>query len=71
MWAFILVCAMIFIGLYLYQPQKVKQKLYEKTKSNTNYVFTNLYLFVLIISIIFIGVLLIKGIGSVIPKLGL
>lgn len=71
MWAFILVCAMIFIGLYLYQPQKVKQKLYERTKSNFNYVFTNLYFAVLIISIILLAVLFIKGIGSVVPKFSL
>jgi 4-hydroxybenzoate polyprenyltransferase len=71
MWAFILICVIVFIGLFLYQPQKVKQKLYERTKSNSNYVFTNLYFAVLIISIILLAVLFIKGIGSVVPKFSL
>lgn len=70
MWALVLLCIITFIGLYLYNPQKVKQKLYEKSKSNTNYVFVTLYFIVGIAFFLTFVMLLAKNVDSILSKLG-
>lgn len=71
MWGFILLCTVISIGLYLYNPQKVKQKFYEKTKSNTDYVFITLYFIVGIAILVIFVILLINNANNILSKLGI
>ena len=70
MWTLVLLCIVTFIALYLYNPQKVKQKLYEKSKSNTNYVFVTLCFIVGIAFSLTFVMLLAKNVDSVLSKLG-
>jgi len=68
MWTFLLLCVVIFIGVYLYNPKKLKEVLFASTKSNTNYVFITLYSIIAIIIVINLVYLVIDKVGNIVSQ---